>query len=184
MRRAARKSRPVESGTEWAHIHLPSVHARDGNIGFDYEEDLTIRDGGKEIDRLITLAIVAPDARLVRMTLGKLCAEEIAQLAEDLPVLMDEDNPASGALMRESAQEEFERQLRILSGAERACLGCGCSESRACSATCVWVKDQLCSNCAWAVSDQAALPAADLIVVSEHEADVFIQRERRKAAGA
>lgn len=43
---------------------------------------------------------------------------------------------------------EFHRQERIAAGREHACLGCGCSESRACPGGCVWATETLCSSCA------------------------------------
>ena len=42
---------------------------------------------------------------------------------------------------------EAERQVRIARGVEHACVGCGCSESRACDGGCVWATERLCSRC-------------------------------------
>jgi hypothetical protein len=61
---------------------------------------------------------------------------------------MDEGNPAARPIMEECARKEFARQLRIAHGEERACAGCGCSETRACSGGCVWGSETLCSRCA------------------------------------
>ena len=44
--------------------------------------------------------------------------------------------------------EEEARQARIEAGVEHACVGCGCSESRACPGGCVWATPNLCSRCA------------------------------------
>ncbi len=84
---------------------------------------------------------------LIRETFDVLCAEELAQFQEDLPILMDEGNPAASAIMKECARREFERQIRIAQGQEQACANCGCSCSRACSGDCIWATDKLCSRC-------------------------------------
>lgn len=44
--------------------------------------------------------------------------------------------------------EEAARLVRIADGLEHACLGCGCSESRACPGGCVWANERFCSRCA------------------------------------
>lgn len=133
------------------HIHLPSVHVRsqDTGAGFDYEQDLYIRGRGRErrVERVVRLvAIEAGEPALIRETRDVLCAEEWRELAEDLPVLMNEQDPAAIAAMEDCAREEFARQLRIARG-EQACASCGCSQSRCCSGGCVWATATLCSRC-------------------------------------
>jgi hypothetical protein len=146
---------------ELEHIHLPSVHvrAKDGT-GFDYEEDLYVgtRTEDQPVWRVIRFAILAAGEPIsISETFDELCEEELAEMEELLPVLMDEGNPAAEALMRESARNEFERQLRIGAGEERACANCGCSETRACSGGCGWATETLCSNCADSVVEDAPL---------------------------
>ena len=129
------------------HVHLPSVHIRNaaGN-GYDYEEDLYAHPEG--VRQVIRFAFVEADQEvLVRETVGFLCEEHLEQIQSELPVLMDEGNPAAQAVMQECARIEFERQLRIRSGEEQVCARCGCSETRACSGGCVWATRVLCSRC-------------------------------------
>jgi hypothetical protein len=168
---------------ETEHIHLPSVHARaEGGLGFDYEEDLYIwdGDGGPRVERLVRLVIIeGGEPTLVRETRDELCAEELAAVEEWLPVLMDEGNPAAAATMRESAQNEFERQLRIASGEEMACSKCGCSETRPCSGGCGWAAEKICSNCV----DAAAIAAPRIEVYSELAAQNYIEERRAMRAG-
>jgi hypothetical protein len=134
------------------HIHLPSVHIRGKNgSGFDYEEDLYVRGHGKRkrIERVVTfVAIEHGEPTLMRQTQDVLCEEETEQVVQDLPILMDEANPAARASMEECARREFARQMRIAAGQEQACASCGCSETRACSGGCVWATQRLCSRCA------------------------------------
>lgn len=134
------------------HIHLPSVHIRDRNgTGFNYDEDIFfVRQGRRYIaHRVVKFAFVESlRVRSMRETRDVLCREELVALAEILPVVMDEENPAGRPLMEEAARREFERQCRIASGEERACLRCGCSETRACSGNCIWATENLCSRCA------------------------------------
>ncbi len=133
------------------HIHLPSVHIRSGGAGFDYDEDLYIHGRGRrrKIERVVRLVVIEGGREmLVRETRDELCPEEVSQFVENLPVLMEEGNPAANAMMKECARLEFARQLRIASGVEVACARCGCSESRGCSGGCLWVTDRLCSRCA------------------------------------
>ncbi len=144
-------SAPAKALTD--HIHLPSVHVRAENgSGFDYDEDLYIRRGRgrrRHVERVVRLVAIEYGApTLVRETLDVLCAEELARLEEDLPILMDEGNPAANAVMEECARKEFARQLRIAEGGEKACARCGCSETRACSGGCIWATNTLCSRCA------------------------------------
>jgi hypothetical protein len=129
------------------HIHLPSVHIREAHgTGYDYDEDIFIH--GRRAERVVRfVAIVGGEATLIRETRDVLCPEELAQLRQDLPVLMDEGNPAAGAIMKECARREFARQLAIAAGEEISCRSCGCSESRACSGGCVWADRNLCSRC-------------------------------------
>jgi hypothetical protein len=129
------------------HIHLPSVHVRHQGAGFDYDYDLYV--GNKwQVRRIITFRLIAPgDLKVVRVTEDDLCPEEAADVFEDLPALMDEGNPEAQVAMQTLASLEFERQARIAAGAERACLQCGCSESRSCSGGCIWVTQSLCSRC-------------------------------------
>lgn len=170
--RKSRRRKAVE------HIHLPSVHVRsDEAAGFDYEEDLFVLAPG-HVGRVVRLVIVKDGGQVIRETFGELCDEELAQLEVDLPVLMDEGSPAAGALMRESAQNEFERQIRILTGEEKVCLGCGCSETRACSGGCGWATDQLCSNCANVIG--TGTPSS-IIIATDLEADRFLRARRAGA---
>lgn len=133
------------------HIHLPSVHLRAENgSGFDYDEDLYIRGRGRRrhVYRLVRLVVIeGGQPTLIRETRDVLCPEELDQLAEDLPILMDEGNQAGNAIMQECARKEFARQLRIAQGTEQACGICGCSETRACSGGCIWASKTLCSRC-------------------------------------
>ena len=134
-------------GRAQGHIHLPSVHIRsqDG-AGVDYEENIYVR--GTRVERMIRLVIIEDgEPTLIRETFDVLCADEIAQLEEDLPVLMDEGNQAARAVMEECARNELSRQRRIAAGVEDACRGCGCSETRACSGGCIWATASLCSRC-------------------------------------
>lgn len=133
------------------HIHLPSVHIREKNgAGFDYEEDLYIEALGRRsrVERIVRLVVVEGcAATLIRETFDELCEDELAQLEEDLPVLMDEGNPAASAVMEKCARAEFARQLRIAAGEEQACRRCGCSETRVCSGGCIWANESFCSRC-------------------------------------
>jgi hypothetical protein len=130
---------------------LPSVHIRGANgAGFDYEEDLYFRGPRSRyrVDRVVRLTVIeGGEATLIRETYDELCREELEQLEDDLPVLMDEDNQAAAAIMKECARKEFARQLRIARGEEQACAGCGCSETRGCSGGCLWATETLCSRC-------------------------------------
>jgi hypothetical protein len=144
-RRTLAQSKPAP-GPE--HIHLPSVHLRISGQIIDYEEDLFCEadpHGRVRVERYIRLRI---DGAIERVTHDEVCAEELQQIASDLPILMDEGNPAAKALMKESALRELDRQARIASGQETACFGCGCSETRACSGGCIWATPTLCSRCA------------------------------------
>jgi hypothetical protein len=150
------------------HIHLPSVHIRgDNGSGFDYDEDLFIQGRGRRrrVNRIVRLVIIEDGApALVRETYDELCTEELARLEDDLPVLMEEGNPAAGASMEECARNEFARQLRIAAGEEQACRRCGCSETRACSGGCIWANDNFCSRC-----------------IGDAEADRFLRARRAGA---
>lgn len=140
----ARRVRP-------AHIHLPSVHVRShDDTGFDYEEDLYVTGAGRHrrVERVIRLvAIERGRIVLERETRDVLCDEELAELEEILPILMDEENPATQPAMEEVGRREYARQFRIAQGQEIACLVCGCSETRACSGGCCWATATLCSRC-------------------------------------
>lgn len=135
------------------HIHLPSVHIRakdDPETGFDYEEDLYIeRRGRRSVIRRVVLLVALDRGEpvLMRETRDELCTEEMAALQASLPLLMDEGNPEAAEQMQERARAEFSRQKRIANGEERGCLGCGCSETRACSGGCIWATETLCSKC-------------------------------------
>ncbi|HEX4138333.1 MAG TPA: hypothetical protein VHY84_27230 [Bryobacteraceae bacterium] len=158
-----------------SHIHLPSVHIRatDGT-GFDYEEDLYIQDreGDLRVERVIRFAFVeGEEPVLVRQTRDELCAEELTEVEDRLPVLMNEGSPAAAALMQESASREFERQIRITAAEEQVCSGCGCSETRACSGGCSWATETLCSKC-------ADIDAPLVEVVSDAEATRFLRARR------
>ena len=133
------------------HIHLPSVHLRgeDGS-GFDYDEDLFVSGRGRRqwVERVVRLVVIERDGyEHVRETRDTLCAEEMEQLRADLPILMDEENPASAASMKECANKEMARQIRIARGEEQVCHACGCSETRSCSGGCLWATATLCSRC-------------------------------------
>ena len=135
---------------EPGHIHLPSVHVRRNGTGFDYEEDLYVRGKGRRqrVQRVVRLVVIENGMEtLIRDTVDELCGEEVQQLLDDLPILMEEGNPAVKASMEECARKEFARQLRIARGEEIACARCGCSETRACSGGCVWARTTLCSRC-------------------------------------
>jgi hypothetical protein len=115
--------------------------------GFDYDYDLYVGNA-RQIRRIITFRLIAPGGvEVVRVTEDDLCPEEAADIREALPTLMDEGDPDAQAFMQILAQQEFERQERIAAGAERACLHCGCSESRSCSGGCIWATPNLCSRC-------------------------------------
>jgi hypothetical protein len=139
------------AGVARKHIHLPSVHVRDEEeTGFDFEEDLFVIGRGRRqrVERVIRLAMIEGGREMrVSETRDELCPGELYQLQDDLPVLMDEGNPAARAMMEECARLECERQIRIAAG-EDVCLGCGCSTTRACSGGCCWATSNLCSRCA------------------------------------
>jgi hypothetical protein len=143
----AKRTNPVRR-REANHIHLPSVHVRRENgVGFDYDEDLYVE--GQRVERVIRLVIVENGGpALIRETRDLLCREELADLEDTLPMLMEEGNPGAEAVMEECARTEFARQLRIGQGIEAACAKCGCSETRACSGGCCWATETLCSRCA------------------------------------
>src|SRR5256885_1879027 len=116
------------------HIHLPSVHIRnEDGTGFDYEEDFYVTGRGRQrrVDRVVTL-IAFQDGVVIleRETRDTLRPDELEQLEESLPILMEEGNVSAEAAMQECAQMEYERQLRIALGVEVACRACGCSETR------------------------------------------------------
>ena len=151
---------PPDSGGEMSapaaarasrHIHLPSVHVRDEDQqhGYDYEEDIYVFGRGwRHIERIVRFVAIQGGApTLIRETRDRLCPEELAQLREDLPYLMEEGNPAARAAMEECARKEIERQRRIAAGVEQVCARCGCSESRGCSGGCCWATESLCSRC-------------------------------------
>jgi hypothetical protein len=128
------------------HIHLPSVHVRADGSGFDYDQDLYSYPG--RIERVVSLVVIEHGRPvLARETFDVLCPDDVADLEADLPALMDEANTEAREAMELIAREEFARQLRIARGAEAACGGCGCSETRACSGGCVWVNERRCSRC-------------------------------------
>lgn len=142
--RQAKQRRPKRGQVQ--HFHLPSVHIRNEGGGFDYEEDLYL--GRGQIERVIRLtAVEHGQIVLARLTRDVLCEEELAELREILPELMQEGDPTVAAEMEERGRREFARQLRIAGGAEGACRSCGCSETRACSGGCIWVTPHLCSRC-------------------------------------
>jgi hypothetical protein len=145
---ATARSRRARATQAAEHIHLPSVHSRDRkNTGFDYEEDFYIY-GRFRVERVVKLVMVERGIPVVtHKTTDELSAEDREQLWYDLPILMDEGNPAAEAIMKECARKELARQLRIAAGQEQACLGCGCSETRACSGNCFWATETLCSRC-------------------------------------
>ncbi len=149
---------PVRSSPRMAggHIHLPSIHIRDVHqTGFDYEEDFYVRGRGrqKQVERVIRFAAVEHGhEQLVRETRDVLCSDDVANLAESLELLTETDllgnpHPEAAEHMQQRARLEFERQMRIAAGEERACLACGCSETRACSGGCIWATPNLCSRC-------------------------------------
>jgi len=133
------------------HIHLPSVHARaEDGLGYDYEEDFFVQGSGRQRfgHQVIRLSLVERGViTLVRETRDWLDAEDLARLEPFLPLLMDERHQEAREFMKECAGREFERQMRIAAGEERACAGCGCSESRSCRRQCVWATESLCSRC-------------------------------------
>lgn len=47
----------------------------------------------------------------------------------------------------ELVEAELARRQRIRAGLERACLTCGCSETRGCPGGCLWASENLCSRC-------------------------------------
>ena len=142
---AMKQKRPASHRLQ-GHIHLPSVHVRKDGAGFDYDEDIYLQ--GNRAKRIVRFVAIEGDQPfLIRQTYDVLCREELAQLRENLLILMDEGNPAAMAIMKECARKEFDRQQAIAAGQETACRGCGCSDSRACSGGCVWATPVLCSRC-------------------------------------
>lgn len=132
--------------SEPKHWHLPSVHIRQDGSGYDYEEDLFGR--GAVLERIITLKLIDHGQMVEqRVTREILCEEDRAYLRTNLPLLMKRGDPDAVENMRQRAEFEYARQLRILSGEERACLGCGCSETRSCSGGCIWATPTVCSRC-------------------------------------
>jgi|SRR5579859_333791 len=133
------------------HIHLPSVHIRLANgTGYDYEENLYISGPARArlVERVVSFAFCeGGNPTVIRETADVLCPEDLAQLEEELPLLMDEGNPDANTVMQERASQECERQIRIAAGAEQACARCGCSTSRGCSGGCLWATERLCSRC-------------------------------------
>jgi hypothetical protein len=137
-----------QPSSEPGHIHLPSVHIRSENgAGFDYEEDYYL--WGRRIERIVRFVAFEPggSTSLFRETFDELCPEDMQQLKEDLPILMDRKNPVTDTVMQECARKEFARQMRIAAGEEAACNRCGCSETRSCSGGCCWATTRLCSRC-------------------------------------
>jgi hypothetical protein len=134
-------------------IHLPSVHVRtqaDPTTGFDYEEDIYVRGHGRDraARRMVALVVIERgEIALIRQTTDVLSADELFTLDEELPFLMDADNPELIEMMETRGRAEFARQRRITLGEEQACASCGCSESRACSGGCVRATRALCSRC-------------------------------------
>ncbi|HZP16811.1 MAG TPA: hypothetical protein VFB00_02520 [Terriglobales bacterium] len=59
----------------------------------------------------------------------------------------DVDAAFTGAARKLRDDMEAERQARIAAGVERACIICGCSETRACAGGCVWANEKVCSRC-------------------------------------
>jgi hypothetical protein len=133
------------------HIHLPSVHVRNDELtGFDYEENVYIegRGRGRAGRLLVGFALIeGGQPVLIRETRGTLLASQLAAIEEDLDFWMDGENPEVIEIMESRAHHELGRQERISSGAEVACAACGCSESRACPAGCVWATANFCSRC-------------------------------------
>lgn len=141
------------------HIHLPSIHIRsaDGRSGFDYEEDIYVRGRGSRRAVLREVKLTAIEAGCVcldRLTADQLSEEDQRELEESLSFLTATDlltgemvYPEAAAEMEKRARFEYQRQLRIASGAEQACAACGCSETRACSGGCIWATRALCSRC-------------------------------------
>lgn len=148
-------SAPAPPPLPTGHVHLPSVHVLRNGSGFDYEEDLYVRRRKRHtiVERVVRLDLVV-DGALMRAsrTVDQLCAQEIADFSQSLELLTETDilgGPMPDAVehMQQRAQLEYERQLRILAGAEKACTRCGCSASRACSGGCIWATKTLCSRC-------------------------------------
>jgi len=134
------------------HIHLPSVHVvnEESGNGFDYTEDLYITGTPRRqhVERVVRLVVLKGGAVFLdRKTTDVLCPEELADFQEILPQLMDEGDPDVERAMQERANFEYARQARIAAGDEKACAGCGCSETRACSGGCIWATRALCSRC-------------------------------------
>lgn len=118
---------------------------------YDYNEDLFVgrQNHRPRIRRVVGVEIDMLDAPVLsRETTDILCPEEADELIMNLELFLDEDNADVRELMEQRAQLEFQRQVRIANGAEIACAGCGCSESRACSGGCVWATRTVCSRCA------------------------------------
>ncbi len=146
-RRSRIASAPRSRARAPQHFHLPSVHVVVS--GFDYSEDLYITGSGprQRIEREVTVVLYEAGEAIVRQTRDVLCAEDWAQLQTELPVLMEEGNISAEAAMQDVAREEYARQIRISAGEEKACAGCGCSATRACSGGCIWLNETRCSRC-------------------------------------
>jgi hypothetical protein len=154
-RRRSRRKPSLANG----HIHLPSIHIRWGEerrAGFDYEEDIYVEKAGsgRTVKRFITMTVLdgAGDVSFTRRTSDVLCPEEQADLEESLDLLTETDvlgdvDPVAKEEMEKRARFEYERQMRIIAGVEKACQVCWCSETRACSGGCIWAKPTICSRC-------------------------------------
>ncbi len=127
-------------------IHLPSVHFRgeDGDA-YDYEEDYLI--GQRGTHRIVRVTLITDSLQIRRLTHDVLCEEDLANFNADMPWLAEPDNEIAGQIMRERAEAEVRRQLRIAEQLERVCSNCGCSETRACSGGCGWASPTICSRC-------------------------------------
>ena len=132
-------------------VHLPSVHIRARNgTGFDYDEDICVRGGGRNriAERTVTLAAVRDGAiEFTRETTDILSDDEFLELEANIGFFMNEHDPEVIELMEARGRREYARQMRIVAGTEIACANCGCSDSRACSGGCVWATKALCSRC-------------------------------------
>jgi hypothetical protein len=133
------------------HIHLPSIHIRTDELtGFDYEEDIYIegRGRGRRAHLVASFALIeAGQVTVARETRGALLAAQLAEFEDNLEFWMDGENPEVIEIMETRAHQELQRQRRIAAGQEEACAACGCSETRACPAGCVWATAALCSRC-------------------------------------
>jgi hypothetical protein len=109
-----------------SHVHMPSVHVRNGDgSGFDYTEDLVL-DGD-----------VRPG---LRGTPQQVAEWAIGELAERFDLSVAEVALVVGSIQFVASEAQAARMAATAAG-ERQCADCGCSNSHACPGGCVWATE-------------------------------------------